>query len=553
MNKNNINKFTKNSIMVLIIYLVCGVFLIRHYQYEGLNANTIGYLTVALEYARGNFYNAINGFWPPLISWLIVPFLKLGMAPLLAGRIVMYITGFFLLIGVRILTYRFELTEGVRNIILLVMVPITLGYIKVVFPDLLILVFIIFYLNIIFKNSYPDRISNGILSGVFGALAYFSKHFAFPFFVSHFVIFNALHYFRNSAVESKKGVLRNAVIGMALFAIISGAWILLISSKYNYLTIGTAGKYNLALTSQTLQAIPEFEGIEKGKEVDPVYYAGLLKPPYETALSTWDDPTYVSEKILGKIKPWGSIKYIFRYVVTNAYRTMRIFVSFFSFLSTPILIIYILFCIQPFSKLIEQGSMLYLLTTLVLYTGGNTLALVYIDTVRYLWIDNILLLLMGGHVLTVLFRSEFFSGKTRKYVLTAFFVLSFIFIPLRDTFQKPSRGENNFKIFRILEDRYNIHGNIASNDRWGDTLQLVYYLNLGKSDKDRWTYYYGMPKKNQTDEDLLKELKTHNIDYYIVWGDAGFLPGYEELTKGSVSDLKIYSLGSDHETKSDLH
>lgn len=39
----------------------------------------IGYSLVAQHLAHGNFARAINGFWSPLHSWLIAPFIKTGI------------------------------------------------------------------------------------------------------------------------------------------------------------------------------------------------------------------------------------------------------------------------------------------------------------------------------------------------------------------------------------------------------------------------------------------------------------------------------------------
>lgn len=539
MENNNKKIFTLNFTLLLVLYFVSGIFVLRYYKYEGLNANTIGYFMVAMEYAKGNFTDAINGFWPPLISWLLIPFIKLGITPLLAARILNLITGGVLLIGVRVLSYRFDIAENMRSIILISFIPIVLSYTTLIFPDLLVLSILIYYLNIVFNSKYPDSIYNGVLCGLLGALAYFSKHYAFPFFIVHFLLFNMLHYLRSSTKVEKKNLLRNAFAGITLFSIICGIWIFFISSKYNHFTIGTAGDYNLAIVSPEVQGDPEFGGQQKS---DPVYYAGLLKPPYKTALSAWDDPTYVSEKFLGKTEFWGNFKYLVKHIFKNTYRIIQIFLRFFSFLSIPVIIVYILLCIQPYNKLILQGDILYPLVTMVLYSAGYTPFVVYFDNIRYFWIENVLLLLMGGQVLTVLFRNEFFNNNIRKNVLVLFFVLSFIIIPLRDIIQKPVRGERLYSLFKKLESQYDIRDNIASNDKWGDTLQLTYYFNFDKKEIDDRVYYYGMPRKNQNNQALLKELKDNNIDYYFVWGEASFLKEYKDISEGKLEGLKIYSL-----------
>lgn len=522
-------------ITALIIYLAACVFLQWHLRYEGLNANTIGYLTVAMEYARGNFANAVNGFWPPLISWLTAPLIKAGVTPLFAARIINIIAGFFVLTGVRALSMRFNISHGLRNIILFAMVPVTLSYTTIVFPDLLILLFLIYYLYVVFDSGYSGKVSGGVLAGIFGALAYLGKHYALPFFISHFFMMNVFHYMGAQAGEQKRNVIRNAVLGFLLFSVISGSWIALMSSKYGYFTIGTAGEYNVAKLGPGMYPEPVFG---EPKDGDPVYYAGLLKPPYPTALSVWDDPSYVSEKYFTRSNAgaWRTIVFYAKFVVGNSGKVLLMFIRSFSIFSIPILIVYLLFCIRPLKELFSRSEHLFPLFTIMLFSGGYTTAIVSDDTVRYFWLDITLLMLMCGHILTVLFRSEFFNAKARQNVLLIILVGSFLVVPFKDIVNKPSRGENNYIRSDEIERQYNIKGNIASNDRWGDTLQLTYYLNMDKVKTDDRVYYYGMPKKNQSDAEILNELKSYDIKYYIVWNGRSFLPGYQDITKGSIPE-----------------
>ena len=118
------------------------------------------------------------------------------------------------------------------------------------------------------------------------------------------------------------------------------------------------------------------------------------------------------------------------------------------------------------------------------------------------------------------------------------FVSSFILMPFYEMIQKYDRGEQNYMLSRELKQGYNIHGNIAANDKWGYTLELMYNLknNFGSE-----VYYYGMPNKHQGDENILSEFKSNNIDYYIVWDGGGpNLLNYKDITDGRMPDLKIY-------------
>jgi hypothetical protein len=184
-----------------------------------------------------------------------------------------------------------------------------------------------------------------------------------------------------------------------------------------------------------------------------------------------------------------------------------------------------------------------------LYTGG------YVPfhlEPRYIWIVNILLLLMGGYLINVLFQNRFFINNTRRNLLIIFFLLSFMISPLKFIYT-----ESKYNIDRAMHtlstklEQYNIQGNIASNreytasgreflathSAWHKTYRLTYHLN---------SRYYGQAKENISDKELESELKKYDIDYYFVWGKADntphFLTSYEEVTNGEFPDLKIYFL-----------
>ena len=56
------------------------------YQYI-FDVDGVGYGMVARRLAAGDFANAVNGYWSPLHSWLILPFLKLGLTEAIAFKL----------------------------------------------------------------------------------------------------------------------------------------------------------------------------------------------------------------------------------------------------------------------------------------------------------------------------------------------------------------------------------------------------------------------------------------------------------------------------------
>src|SRR5687768_4726005 len=63
----------------LAILLLTGCFFLLYpwYRYV-LDDDGIGYAMVTKRLAAGDFFNALNGYWSPLHSWLALPFFKAG-------------------------------------------------------------------------------------------------------------------------------------------------------------------------------------------------------------------------------------------------------------------------------------------------------------------------------------------------------------------------------------------------------------------------------------------------------------------------------------------
>jgi hypothetical protein len=415
-------QYKKNSALILSL-TVYAVVCVSFFHYERLTGDATLYLSIAEKYIRGDFSNAINGYWGPLLSWLLIPFLSLGWSHLLAVNALNLIFGILSILGVWKLSSRFEMSDNIRTIILLPLVPVLI-FISLIEPmDFLLLCILIYYFVVVFDSSYSESITHAFTAGMLGALLYFSKPYGFPFFISHFTIFNIFHYVAVSSKEHKRNVLRNFLIGFALFALISGIWISLISNKYGHLTFSNMGRGVFA----SLGPGSEHETLEKG---DPIFFEGLFAPPNETAFVIYEDPSYARKKTWSPLDSRESLRHFIRNFIKNIVAVIKAYESY-SRLSISIVIAYLLILFyKPFDSMLSRRDLVYPFITLVLFTGGYTFF--HIEA-RYLWIANILLLLMGGQVLHILFQTEFFSKNIVRNVLTVLFILSFMVTPIKSS------------------------------------------------------------------------------------------------------------------------
>jgi len=535
-------KNRSSRILLLLTMVIYAGVSSSFFYYERLTGDATLYLSIAEKYLRGDFTNAINGYWGPLLSWLLIPFLYLNVTHVSAINALNLIFGILTITGVWTLSSRFEINERIRSLLLLPLVPVLL-FISLIEPmDFLLLCILVYYFIVVFSKEYPARLSSAVISGVLGAFAYFSKPYGLPFFISHFVLINICHFLRNESKKHKRNVLRNALAGLVVFSLISGIWIGLISNKYGYFTFSNMGRGVFA----SLAPGSDHETLEKG---DPIFFEGFFEPPNETAFVIYEDPSYARKKTWSPLESLSFFEHFLANFSKNIFECFRIYESY-SRLSIPIVISFILLIFaQPRNQRLSRSELVYPLLTILLYTGGYV---PFHFEARYLWIVNILLLLMGGKLLNELFEQEFFKKDVLKNILMLFSLASFIMTPLKSSIEMGGNNINKemYVLGTEFSERYDIGGNIASNrkkvhisthDSWHQTFRMAYWL------KSR---YYGQARENISNEELKNELRKYDIDYYFFWGDSTDVPAFltrnREITGGAIPGLTVYSL---HETQ----
>lgn len=527
-NLHNISKYNLLFVFFLVLYLFLGIYLFKYYQYDPISRDLISIMSIAKIYAAGDSNYAINGYWGPMFSWMMIPFLiykGTSQFALYSTKILALIIGLFTMIGIRFLSYRFEIGESIRASLLFSSIFIILYFAFRFNPvDLLLACFLIYYLYFVFNPDYSQQWYSGMICGLLGALAFLTKSIALPFFIVHFILFNRLHCLEN--LETRRGVVKNLFIGFVIFFIISGFWTGIISEKYNYLTFGTSGNYNFEEIGPIQQELGS-----------PIWH-GFLKPSNEMAVSAWEDPTYLIMRSWNPLDSWASFNYELNIILSNIIKTLG-FLNEFTILSLFILLSYFILLLLSFKKLISTDNMIiYPLLTIILFIA------VYIPIFvefRYFFIVYFLLILMGGYLLQQLFNNQFFT-RTRKYALLSLFIISLLIIPVTSLIQDKDNGKGTYELANTINSQYNIHGNIASNDGYMASIFLTYLWN---------SHYYGTGTSlnnwnSMSNPELENNLKTYNIDYYLVWGDSNnnslVLSKYKEITGGKINELKIYSI-----------
>jgi hypothetical protein len=575
-------------VLAVLVFVALGLVFRTAYACR-INTDATAYVSIARQCLAGDFAQAINGYWGPLLSWLMVPVLALGAEPLWAARLVELAAGLATLFAVRWLARQLGASRwSVGVVALCVAVPLANYSMILVTPDVLLLFLLTMYCGFVLPEGYRDHGLRGVGAGLFGGLAYLAKSYALPFFLVHFVLINLMHLHRASsgagfsslrksrpegrpapsglAGEGRRRVLRNFALGMLVFIAVIGLWVGLLTQKYGTFTFGTAGKRAFAMVG------PEYFG------EDPVFET-LLAPPSPGAMSYWDDPTVVRLNTWG---PWQS-KALFQHqlklVGGNLWEMSRQITVLFPFSVGTLL----LFCGTVLAGLflrreratrqsLDAGSdssgtspsirvdthpdskglpgedvspdeplesldtvALPLLLTVAVFAGGYMPIFVEI---RYLWLVVVLLILMTVLALQVLA----FGRKTLSFFLATWLVLTCAVPALNELVARSNQGREHARLAARLARDYTVHGNLASNDCWDQVLFAAFHMKAR---------YFGRVTKDDSssEERLVATLMQHGIDYYLVWGaEDAFTPGpfpksrLPEVTGGGIKGLRVYSI-----------
>jgi len=463
------------------VYLLLSFGLLPFFQYQ-FNPDAGPLIDIAKKYLAGNFSQAINGYWSPLYSWLLIPFLFLKINPLIATKIINIGAGLISLIGINNLTKQLRLSQK-NNWIILLIASIFLAKTALIFitPDLLLTAILIWCLIFILEKKY-------ISAAILGILAYLTKTYAFYFFLIYFLLMQTVDYFSSKTKKNKRQIIQQSILTLGILFLVSSIWILIISNKYQQITIGTTGKYNFAAFN------PDHPGLT-------LHNQGLLTPSNQTATSAWEDPSY------HKIFPWNPLQkphyfwQALKNIKNNFYQLLATYQEF-SILSLTIIAAILILCFQ------KRKKILIIFLALLLFPLGY---LLFGITDRFVWFNELIIFLFGGYLLDLIIKMPMI--KIQKILIMIFFVVIFCKPQISEIKRGINIDKNLYELSQVLKNNYQItNSRIATineiND-WNQTYTIAYHTQ---------NKYYGMIQNSVDNTEALKQIKEFKIDYLFVYG-----------------------------------
>lgn len=258
---------------------------------DWMNPDSISYLRVAQYYLHGNFHLAVNGYWGPLFSWLIVPFLPLVNDPVLGFRIVDWISAvIYLTGGIRVLrALGFDQFTVGAGAVLTALFSISWS-IFFIGPDLLMSGLLLVALSHTLASEREGRGRRPFVAGLFYGAAYLTKAVALPIALLFLLSTATIRVLAGIAsFRAAVYMVGRSAAGMMLLVF---PWVMVLSLHYGEPTFSTSAVLNHALV-----------GPHNPNWLHPS--SAVYNVPEAGRITTWEDPTLLRNHPL--YRPWSPL------------------------------------------------------------------------------------------------------------------------------------------------------------------------------------------------------------------------------------------------------
>jgi len=267
------------SLVLLGFYALILVFLQVFMGWYQNFSDATHYLWLADKYAEGDWKNAINTYWGPMISWLLVILKPIINEPFVRFRILQIILGAIAIVLVNKILNKKLGVGGKHYLYIMAFVSAIASYVWFYLtPDLLLLCgVLLFILTLI---NYDASSKYGFVKlALMGAVLFFIKSMGLYLFV--LTIAGKFVFERNQ--WNLRSLIANIKIGLLTLVFVA-PWIYLISQKHGSFTLGTGAEHNYKMNSPRIT--PDIYG-ELG---NPHHNGKLVEPKPANSFDSWMEP-----------------------------------------------------------------------------------------------------------------------------------------------------------------------------------------------------------------------------------------------------------------------
>jgi hypothetical protein len=259
---------------------------LAYYARDAINPDGVAYVQTARHWAAGRVDLAVNGWFSPLLSWLLVPAVWLGVEPFAAARVLGVLYGLLFAAG----AVRLTAAMGGRRFSLWAFGTALLLSLRTVFaeatPDFLMTAGLTWFYalaaEMIAAPASRRMIVKAVLTGLVGGACYLAKAYALPVVLVTLAlaaVFRLLTV-REEAKPTSRSRLQSAIpfaVAMGVAIVVCIPWIVAISAQFGRLTTSTAA----SLAARSWPAGVPMEGSYP-------HYA--IQRPREGRIGAWENP-----------------------------------------------------------------------------------------------------------------------------------------------------------------------------------------------------------------------------------------------------------------------
>ena len=228
-------------IIAIIGYLAVAAYMVWLGR-DQINPDGMAHIQNARHYANGRFELAVNSWWAPMVSWILVPSVWMKLSPVLVVKILGVFFGlFFAAATTSILREANEsklcyLGFLAALMLALIMLPAPIT------SDLLLTCLITWYLARSLRLLHENSLSYAFTTGLLGGVCYLTKSYALVFVMVHLCLTFSMRLLLipESAARRQTGKLFLIATGGLLIA--ASPWIVIISVHDGAPTISSKGR-----------------------------------------------------------------------------------------------------------------------------------------------------------------------------------------------------------------------------------------------------------------------------------------------------------------------
>lgn len=482
----------KHLFTFVFSYLLFFYILYNGFQYI-FDPDATGYFSVAENVAHGNYFDSINGIWSPLSSWILSPFIKLDFNTITSVKVLNGFYGLCCLISFYFLVAKLEIIRFVGIPIMAAAVFLLLYFaFDRLFGDLLLVLFLLLYLNIICSKKNWKGYTQIILAAFVGGLGFYCKAYTLYFILLHLpVVIVILEKKKNNLYFSIKSI-KKILVGLSVLIFICSFWFASLNLKYGHFIVG---QNNITGTL--------FDVFKSNRIV--------AYPPEKGNYALFDDITPLYSKA---ISPFTNKKFFLfqtKIIISNIRNLATVFNEFSFFFSSIVLICFFLI-LKKQNFFLRNTNILLLFSFLLIWPLGF---LFFSIQDRFIWIIDLIGLLLAGVLISEFLKTKLLN-KNYLSLISLIIIASFYFYPIMHLTENYGTGRREFSIAAALR-KQNINGKILTSIQsakdYTSSVKINYLIH---------SKFYGPYIRDYSTDELLIAIKQYQIEYYIFYYNFPF-------------------------------